>query len=100
MDAEPKNRKPTLPQAAVLEMLRRYWRDNGRPPTVREIGESLGIASTNGVMCHLKALVKKGLVEHSPPGPGGQVTTRGLWPAGLRAAIAGLPLLAEGVPAP
>ncbi|NQV28457.1 MAG: hypothetical protein HQ518_29235 [Rhodopirellula sp.] len=31
-------------------------------PTVREIGEVFGIRSPNGVMCHLKALEKKGYI--------------------------------------
>ena len=33
------------------------------PPTVREIGEHFEIASPNGVMCHLKALEKAGVIE-------------------------------------
>src|SRR5690606_27227743 len=31
-------------------------------PTVREIGNQFGIRSPNGVMCHLKALERKGLI--------------------------------------
>lgn len=34
-----------------------------RPPTVRQIGQQFQIRSPNGVMCHLKALEKKGLIE-------------------------------------
>ena len=34
----------------------------GYGPTVREIGNEFGIRSPNGVMCHLKALEKKGLI--------------------------------------
>lgn len=32
-------------------------------PTVREIGNAMGISSPNGVMCHLKALEQKGCIE-------------------------------------
>jgi repressor LexA len=32
----------------------------GRAPTVREIGKQCGITSPNGVLCHVKALEKKG----------------------------------------
>jgi hypothetical protein len=35
----------------------------GYGPTVREIGNEFGIKSPNGVMCHLKALQKKGLIH-------------------------------------
>ena len=42
-------------------------RDCGpRRPTVREIGEQFGIKSPNGVMCHLRALERKGLIRRSP----------------------------------
>jgi repressor LexA len=36
--------------------------NRGYGPTVREIGEHFNIRSPNGVMCHLKALEKKGLI--------------------------------------
>ena len=36
--------------------------NRGYGPTVREIGAEFGIRSPNGVMCHLKALEKKGLI--------------------------------------
>ncbi len=32
-------------------------------PTIREIGTRFGIKSPNGVMCHLKALERKGLIS-------------------------------------
>ena len=35
----------------------------GVPPSVREIGAEFGINSPNGVICHLKALRKKGYIE-------------------------------------
>ena len=38
----------------------------GYGPTVREIGNEFGIRSPNGVMCHLKALEKKGLIIREP----------------------------------
>ena len=38
----------------------------GYGPTVREIGQEFEISSPNGVMCHLKALQKKGLILREP----------------------------------
>lgn len=38
--------------------------NNGMPPTVREIANRFDIRSTNGITCHLKALEKKGFIEH------------------------------------
>jgi repressor LexA len=53
-------------QKAVYEFIRDKITNRGYGPTVREIGERFGISSPNGVMCHLKALEKKGLIRRSP----------------------------------
>lgn len=39
--------------------------DSGYPPTIRELGDTLGIRSTNGVNDHLKTLAKKGFIERT-----------------------------------
>ena len=49
-------------QREVYEFIRDRIRARGYGPTVREIGSNFGISSPNGVMCHLKALEKKGLI--------------------------------------
>lgn len=53
----------TKRQRAVLDFIWRTLRENGYPPTLREIGEELGIRSTNGVNDHLKALERKGYLS-------------------------------------
>lgn len=53
-------------QRAVFEFIREKIVHRGYGPTVREIGEHFDISSPNGVMCHLKALEKKGLIRRSP----------------------------------
>jgi repressor LexA len=50
-------------QKAVLDFISRSIERRGYPPTLREIGEHMGIRSTNGVNDHLKALEKKGYLE-------------------------------------
>src|SRR3954453_22839448 len=50
-------------QKAVLEFISQSISSQGYPPTLREIGEHMGIRSTNGVNDHLKALEKKGYLE-------------------------------------
>ena len=52
----------TKRQKAVYEFIREKIRSRGYGPTVREIGEHFDIRSPNGVMCHLKALEKKGMI--------------------------------------
>jgi len=70
-------------QREIYEFIRGKIESRGYGPTVREIGEAFDIRSPNGVMCHLKALVKKGLItrqdrsaraiqliDHRPPSAG------------------------------
>lgn len=57
---------PTARQLEVLRAIWSYFVERGHPPTVRELGARLGIRSTNGVMDHLYAIARKGLVDWSP----------------------------------
>ena len=52
-------------QNQVFEFLRDYARRNGRPPTIKEIGASLGVRSTNGVHKMLVALETKGYITRT-----------------------------------
>ncbi len=50
-------------QHEIYDFIREKIESRGYGPTVREIGLAFGIKSPNGVMCHLKALEKKGLIK-------------------------------------
>ncbi len=50
-------------QRAIYDFIRDKIENRGYGPTVREIGLAFDIKSPNGVMCHLKALEKKGLIQ-------------------------------------
>jgi repressor LexA len=82
-------------QKEIYVFIREKIERRGYGPTVREIGEGFGIKSPNGVMCHLKALEKKGLIireEHA---------ARAIQLVDHRPASGGLPLLgtvAAGTP--
>lgn len=52
--------KLTERQRAVLDFISDSITQRGYPPTLREIGNHLGIRSTNGVNDHLRALERKG----------------------------------------
>lgn len=52
-------------QRQLLDFISAYQDQKGLPPTLREIGDAMGIKSTNGVSDHLKALIKKGYLERS-----------------------------------
>jgi len=52
----------TTKQQRVLEVIRNWMRERGQPPTVREIGQEIGVASSCTVQRHLDALVRKGFI--------------------------------------
>ena len=57
--------RPMTPrQEQVLEFIRQNSGVKG--PTVREIALAFSIRSPNGVVCHLKALERKGLIRRTP----------------------------------
>ncbi len=56
----------TSRQREIYLFIRSKIQGRGYGPTVREIGVQFGIKSPNGVMCHLKALQKKGLIHREP----------------------------------
>jgi len=59
----PRKTKMLTPrQQEIYDLLHDKIINSGSGPTVREIGAHFGIRSPNGVMCHLKALEKKGLI--------------------------------------
>ena len=53
----------TARQQQVYDYIREKISTRGYGPTVREIGEFIGIKSPNGVMCHLRALERKGMIS-------------------------------------
>jgi repressor LexA len=53
-------------QKEIYNFIRSKIQGRGYGPTVREIGLHFQIKSPNGVMCHLKALQKKGLIHREP----------------------------------
>ncbi|MFY9253365.1 MAG: transcriptional repressor LexA [Fuerstiella sp.] len=58
-----KRKALTKRQQEIFEFLKDKIQNRGFGPTVREIGDAFAIKSPNGVMCHLKALERKGLIR-------------------------------------
>jgi repressor LexA len=56
-------------QQAILEFIKNEVRDKGYPPSVREIGEAVGLASSSTVHGHLERLEKKGMIRRDPTKP-------------------------------
>ena len=49
-------------QRKILEFIKSFSLENGYPPTIREIGEAVGISSTSVVNYNLNALQKEGYI--------------------------------------
>jgi len=53
-------------QREILEFLRTHSRNHAYPPTVREIGQAVGLSSSSTVQNHLNALEQKGYIRRDP----------------------------------
>jgi repressor LexA len=101
----------TKRQQEIFDFIRRYTTSNGYPPTVRDIGKAVGLASSSTVHAHLANLEKLGLLRRDPSKPRAiELLGRGVEQAveGVRSAVgqshrlplvgmvaAGAPILAE-----
>jgi repressor LexA len=56
-------------QRAILDYLRVFIEEHGYPPTVREIGEAVGLRSPSTVHAHLAQLERAGLLRRDPTKP-------------------------------
>ena len=89
-------------QRRILEYIRRTIHDRGYPPTVREIGEAVGLTSSSSVHAQLANLQKKGVLRKDADKPRA-IEIAGTRPRGAGAVTvpvlgrvaAGAPVLAE-----
>ncbi|MDY0340910.1 MAG: transcriptional repressor LexA [Coriobacteriia bacterium] len=62
-------RELTSRQRQILDFIRADIHRRGFPPSVREIGEAVGLSSSSTVHSHLAALESKGLIRRDPSKP-------------------------------
>ena len=55
--------KKNTMQERIYEYIAQFVEDNGYPPSVREIGEAMGLKSPSTVHFHLKNMEEKGLIN-------------------------------------
>ena len=58
--------KITARQRQVLDFIEQQMRDRGYPPSVREIGEAIGLTSPSTVHSHLNTLQRLGYLRRDP----------------------------------
>ena len=56
-------------QLAIYDFIRSYSDEHGYPPSVREIGAAVGLASPSTVHMHLKVLEEQGLIKRDSKKP-------------------------------
>jgi len=56
-------------QRSILEYIQRMYVERGYPPSVREIGEAVGLASPSSVHAQLSTLVEHGYLKKDPKRP-------------------------------
>jgi len=56
-------------QQAIYEFICSYTKERGYPPSVREIGSAVGLASPSTVHMHLKVLQERGLIKRDSKKP-------------------------------
>ena len=88
----------TKRQQEIFDFIKRYSDENGYPPTVRDIGKAVGLASSSTVHAHLANLEKLGLIRRDPTKPRAlELLDRAT--GGMRSLIesasAGLPLIGQ-----
>jgi repressor LexA len=68
-------RATTDKQQRILDVIRSFSSEHGYPPSVREIGERVGLSSSSTVQSHLKTLERRGLLRRDPTKPRALVAT-------------------------
>lgn len=58
----------TNAQKTILQAIKQYIWVHGYPPTVREIGDAVGLKSSSSVTHHLCKMLEEGVIETDHPG--------------------------------
>ena len=89
-------------QRRIVEFIRQTVQERGYPPTVREIGEAVGLTSSSSVHAQLANLEKRGLLRRDPTKPramelrgSGSSRVQGVGVPLVGRIAAGTPLLAD-----
>jgi repressor LexA len=86
----------TKRQQEIFDFIKRYSAKYGYPPTVRDIGKAVGLASSSTVHAHLANLERIGLLRRDPSKPRAIELLRDRATAGVRGFVnPGLPLVGQ-----
>jgi repressor LexA len=84
------DQKLTKRQQQIFDFIKRFTHDKGYPPTVRDIGQAIGLSSSSTVHAHLSNLERLGMLRRDPTKPRAMEV---LVDKAKRAVPSGLPLV-------
>jgi repressor LexA len=94
--------KLTKRQREIFDFIKRHTHEKGYPPTVRDIGQAIGLTSSSTVHAHLSNLERAGVLRRDPAKPRAMEVmaekAKRMAPSGLPLVgrvAAGAPILAE-----
>lgn len=93
-DAEPDDSGLTPRQQAILRVIKQTTAERGYPPSVREIGQGVGLTSPSSVAHQLRTLQELGYLRKDPHRPRALVVSRPEEPAAVA------PFVGHAVPVP
>lgn len=93
-DAEPDDSGLTPRQQAILRVIEQTTAERGYPPSVREIGQGVGLTSPSSVAHQLRTLQELGYLRKDPHRPRALVVSRPEEPAAVA------PFVGHAVPVP
>ncbi len=96
MRKETTEKPATERQRRILEVIRTFTAEQGYPPSVREIGERVGLSSSSTIHAHLVALERRGMISRDPTKP--RALRSGMRPAADALVVPVLGRVAAGVP--
>ena len=87
-------------QQQILDFLRAHARDHAYPPTVREIGQAVGLSSSSTVQNHLNSLEARGYIRRDPAKSRTVEVVQGDGASDTRAVPAALPITGKIIALP
>lgn len=88
-------KKASKRQEDILAFIKEEVRKKGYPPSVREIGEAVGLASSSTVHGHLARLESKGLIRRDPTKPRAIEILDGLYSTAEKQGVVHVPLVGK-----
>ncbi|MDD2496890.1 MAG: transcriptional repressor LexA [Desulfitobacteriaceae bacterium] len=82
-------------QKQILSYIKQKINEKGYPPSVREIGQAVGLSSSSTVHAHLSTLEQKGYLRRDPTKPRAIEVTDGSWSSRFSKEMVDVPIVGK-----